>query len=192
MPRMSRTAKIAAGTTALLVSAGLLAACSGPKTAGQKESDTRQSNYARLVAQQPAHTMATSPSRATINFWIDTWGKDPNKLAYVYLQASNGQLIGYYVFKGLPVSYCASQTPTTRWVDIPNDGSDEKTQVPAPSIDGVFYSGGQCNQYYGKDASSGSYIEFTLGNAMGVLVYDRPLPRQNVEPLGFATTENVK
>jgi len=159
--------------------------CSSGSSKGQKtDSAIQKTNYDQLVAQDPAHTMSVSPTRKTINRWIDTWGKDPNKLAYVYLQNSNGQLIGYYVFKGLPVSYCTALTPTYRFQDPGGSGDRSNAMVPAPSIDGVFYSGGECNTYYGFDATSGAYVEYTAGLGINVLIYDKPLTNHpNVENL---------
>lgn len=176
----------------LLVSAVALAGCTTDKSAQGNEVRIRNNGYARLARQQPAHTMDYSPSRDTINFWIDTWGK-PGKLSYVYLLASNGQMIGYYVFKGLPVSYCASLTPNYDFLDDVTDVQGKThnvagvQQVPAPGVDGVYYSGGQCSAYYGKDATTNSYIEYTVGQGISALIYERPLPRQDVEPLGFTT-----
>lgn len=161
----------------------VLTGCTSENDTAKNERSIRNSGYARLAAQQPAHQMDYSPSRDTINFWIDTWGK-PGKLSYVYLLASNGQMIGYYVFKGLPVSYCAALTPT---YDVIKDSSNWAFPVPAPGVDGVYYSGGQCSAYYGKDATTNSYIEYTVGQGISALVYERPLPRQDVEPLGFTT-----
>ncbi len=158
----------------------------------RRESNLRQSSYDRLTRQQPAHTMSYSPTRETINFWIDTWDK-PGKLSYVYLQAGNGELIGYYIFKGLPVSYCAALTPTYEFIDKPGDSTDEKNhEAKAPSVDGVYYSGGQCATYYGRDATTNSYIEYTVGNGQNVLLYERPLPRQDVKPLGFTSIKEAE
>lgn len=165
----------------------LVAGCTSENDTAKNERKIRNSGYSRLAASQPAHTMNYSPSRDTINFWIDTWGQ-PNKLSYVYLLASNGQLIGYYVFKGLPVSYCAALTPT--YDIVRNDNGT--FQVPAAGVDGVYYSGGQCSAYYGKDASTNSYIEYTIGQGISALIYERPLPRQDVEPLGFTTIKPQK
>lgn len=183
--------RLALGLT-LALAALALAACAGENdTAGSNETKIRQTSYTRLAAAQPAHTMDYSPSRDTINFWIDTWGKQPGKNSYVYLLASNGQMIGYYVFKGLPVSYCAALTPTYQFLDevIDEKGKTRDPggffQVPAPGVDGVYYSGGQCSAYYGRDASSNSYLEYTIGQGISALIYERPLPRQDVEPLGF-------
>lgn len=182
-------------TLALLVIVAVFvtAGCGAGGTSGQKkESTTQQDNYNRLVALQPAHRMKYSPTRDTVNFWIDTWGQDPDKLSYVYMQAANGQLTGYYVFKGLPVNYCVSLTPNYKLLDVAGDGFGPNLVVPAPSIDGVFYSGGGCQTFYGKDASTNSYIEYTVGAGQNVLLYERPLPRQDVDPLGFTTIAQAK
>jgi hypothetical protein len=159
---------------------------------GQKvESGTQQSNYDRLVAQDPAHTMDVSPTRNTINFWIDTWGKNPDKLAYIYMLDSTGQTTGYYILKGLPVSYCVGITPPYKIIQDQNDNG--QMAVPAPSIDAAYYGGGgACNTYYGRDASSGSYVEFTVNAGQGYRLFDRPLALPSVKPLAFATIENVK
>lgn len=176
------------------ISALTAGGCDGDPTPQQNEAKIKQGSYNRLTKQEPAKAMAYSPTRKTINFWIETWD-NPGKLSYVYLQASNGELIGYYVLKGLPVSYCAALTPTYEFVDTPDDDSNDKNQqVPAPSVDGVYYgnSGALCGTYYGEDATTGAYIEYTVGNGQNVLLYDRPLPRQDVKPLGYTEVKNGK
>lgn len=187
-PRQVVLVALAAIAAVLL---GTASSCDPKDTSPQaSESAARQSSYERLAKAQPAHTMSYSPSRATINFWIDKWGKQPNKLAYVYLQNAQGTLIGYYVFRGLPVSYCAALTPTYERKDV-GDANGADAIVPAPGVDGVYYSGGQCAQYFGIDASTNSYIEFGAGLGINMLVYERPLPQQDVKALGFTTTDDV-
>lgn len=176
----------AAGAALLVLTAG---SCEEQPDAQAEETDRQQSTYERLTANQPAESAAFSPTRETINFWIETWGSEPGQLSYVYLLASNGQMVGYFIFEGLPVSYCASLTPTYRRLSPGATGGG--LLAPAPAMDGVYYSGGQCQAYYGKDAVSGAYMEYTIGNGISALVYDRPLPRQDVEPLGVATIESV-
>lgn len=175
----------------------LIAGCSGntkDQNVQQRDADTRNKTVGQLINSQPAETMTYSPTRETINYWIKTWGKQPGKLSYVYLQSSTGDLLGYYVLEGLPVSYCASITRTYDFVDTPKDGSDVRDQqVRAPGVDGVWYGGGgSCNTYYGKDASSKAYVEYTAGLGINVLLYDRPLARQDVKPLGPTTVDEAK
>lgn len=190
---MRRTLKLTLGLASAVLIAVALTACTDDKSNSQnKERDTQQSNYDGLVAQQPAGSMQYSPTRETINFWIDTWDQ-PDKLSYVYLLAGDGTYLGYYILKGLPVSYCASLTPPYRWEDIPGDGGNTDTQVPAPAMDGVYYSGAQCNTYYGVDATTGAYVEYTAGMGINVLLYDQPLPLQEqIQPLGRTTFDDVE
>lgn len=179
-------AAVAIATTSVFA----LAACDESGNGGSQAIETKikQSSYDRLTKAQPAVGMNYSPTREIIRFWINTWD-EPNKLAYVYLLASNGQMIGYYIFEGPPVNACAALTPNFK---VDDDSNDPPILIPQPSVDGVFYSGSQCMTYYGKDASSGAYIEYTAGNGISAMVYSEPLPRQNVEPLGFATVENTR
>ena len=181
------TAALAAG---LLLTAGSCEDTS--QTSVGKESAARDGSYDSLVAAQPAHSMTYSPTRETINFWIDTWNQ-PGKLSYVYLQSGEGNLVGYYVLKGLPVSYCAGLTPPDRKVsiDLGSNGYGDALTA-APSVDGVFYSGAQCNSFFGEDATTGAYIEYTVGQSQNVLLYDAPLPRQDVQPLGPTTVDAAK
>lgn len=157
-------------------------ACEEEDSADRRERQAQGTNYEQLQRKQPAQSMDYSPTREGLNKWMETW-EEPGKIAYVYLLASNGQKIGYYVFEGLPVSYCASLTPPDREVD----GYNTSVVMRAPSMDGVYYSGSGCNQFFGYDAQSGSYIEFSTGSGINFFVTEQPLPEQDVEPLGFTT-----
>jgi hypothetical protein len=176
----------------LALAATFLVACDDDTSTAQvQERAVQQNNYERLVANQPAQEASYSLTRDTINFWVNTWGHEPGKLSFVYLMAANGQLIGYYVLEGLPVSYCVSLSPNYRWERPGGSTSYAWEQVPAPALDGVYYSGGACNVYYGRDATTGSYVEFSTGDGINFLLYEEPLPRQDVEPLGMTTINDV-
>ena len=162
--------------------------CESSPSATEKEQNIQGTNYTDLQSKQPAQSMDYSPTRAGLNDWMETWSEE-GKISYVYLIASNGQKIGYYVFSGLPVSYCASLTPPDQIVE---NGADQDFVMQAPSMDGVYYSGSQCNQYFGYDATTGSYIEFSIGSGINFFVTEEPLPEQDVEPLAFTTIEDVK
>jgi len=157
-------------------------------SAAQRESKIQQDSYQFLTYNQPAQTMKWSSTRAGINFWIETWGCEAcmGKLAFVYLLGSEGQKIGYYVAEGLPVSYCALLTPDYTVVEI----RGVKWMVKAPSLDGVYYSGGQCSQMYMKDAVRGKYMEFSAGGSLNYLLFEEPASFE-VEPLGIATIADV-
>lgn len=190
MHRLTRHRRSRISIVALLLAIVLLlAACDDDKDDAQgKETSTGQSAYEKLVARQPAHDMTYSPTRNTVNFFIDTWGKNPNKLSYVYLQNANGDLLGFYTLRGLPVNYCVSLRPNYKIekTEIPGDNT-AVLSVPAPSADGVYYGpGAGCSTYYGRDVN-GDYIEYTVGLGINVLLYDQPLPnRPNVPSLSPA------
>ena len=155
-----------------------------------KETAAKQKNYDKLVARQPAGEMAYSPTRDTINRWIKTWGKK-NKLSYVYIQNAKGEY-GYFVLKGLPVSYCEMLTPPET-VKSTNSGI---TTVPAPGMNGTYSSGsGACNTYYGFDATTGAYLEFTIGMNQSFFLFDQPvtLPEfRSARQLGPTSLEDKK
>ncbi|MGW5267197.1 hypothetical protein ACWEQ4_00965 [Rhodococcus sp. NPDC003994] len=175
---------------AALAAVGLLAGCTDDKveTSANKERTSVGDTYDGLVARQPAHTMQYSPTRETKNFWIDTWD-EPGKLSYVYLQNANGGIVGYFVLEGLPVDKCTALVPT---FDV-NSDTYGKVVTPRPSVDGTWSSGSNCNTYYGKDATSGAYIEYTAGAGQSVLLFDRPMARAADAPaLGDATISAVQ
>ncbi|GAA2107771.1 hypothetical protein [Streptomyces synnematoformans] len=184
---MRRLTTLTAAAVAVLLLFGA-AACTDDKDAQEREADARQKGYEDLVARQPGKTMGFSPTRETINFWIETWDK-PKKLSYVYIQNANGDY-GYMVLEGLPTSYCATQKPS---YEI-RSRHDSPVVVPAPATDGAYYSGGQCNAYYGKDATTGAYLEFTVGANQSYFLFDRPmeLPEyQDAAPLGPTAIDDV-
>lgn len=158
-----------------------LSACDDGGSGQEIEQASGQNNYNRLAKQEPAKDMQYSATRKTINFFTDTWGKGP-KTAYLYLMNNEGSVIGYYVLEGPPVSMCTALRPPYMFVGTPDDGAaDKNQQVPAPGTDGAFYSGQECNTYYGKDANSGAYIQYTAGQGINPLLYDQPLSPQVVK-----------
>lgn len=173
-----------------------LAACSDDDGGGSdrhdasSEAENRTHGVERQIANQPAHNMDFSPSRETINFWIDTWD-EPGKLSFIYIESGTGT--GYYVLEGLPVSYCAG---ITRPYDFENRDAGESNVradvlVPAPGVDGVYYSGGACDVYYGKDASTGAYVEFSIGADQNYRLFTEPVNDPNAEPLGPTSVDEV-
>lgn len=181
---MSRIMKVLAG---LGIAALALTGCEAATT--QSDASNRDKAHDQMESSQAAKTMDYSPTRETINFWVDTWD-EPGKLSYVYLQNNTGDMLGYYVLEGLPVSYCAQISPTTEVYG----SSNSRVVVPTPANDGAYYSGGgSCNTYYGKDATTGAYIEYTAGLGINVLLFDQPLPNSNgIEPLGGTSVDDIE
>lgn len=183
---MNRTAKICLTcTAALAVAAGLTGCEDDTKT---KENKVKKGSYEKLVAGQPSETMDYSPTRESLNQWVKTWGKGgaKAKLSYVYLQNMKGEY-GYFVMKGLPVPRCKMLTANTE-VDSSSNG---KVNAELPGMDGTYSSGaGTCNTYFGFDATTNAYMEFTVGMGQSFFLYDQPvtLPEfSSAKPLGMTT-----
>lgn len=185
----------AARLVALLLALLFVAtACTeGEQTSADQAREARNRGVDGIRERQPVSAMDYSPTLETINGWAETWGQE-GKVAYVYMQRGDGSYAGYYVMRGLPVSYCASGSPTYDLVDTPDDGvNDKNQQVPAPGLDGAYYGGsGNCNRYYGFDAVSGAYIEYTDGMVLTAVLSDQPLPLdRQPEPYG-STIDDVE
>lgn len=162
--------------TIVVITALMLVACDSVESE-RGEVDTRQGNYNKLVEMEPALEVTNPKTRETVNFFTETWNQE-GQLAYVYLQNSEGNMIGYYALDGPPVSMCTALTPPDR-----QKYADSPIRV-APSIDGVFRSSEDCSRYYGKDATTGAYVEFTVGMGINMLLYTEPLDNHpNVENL---------
>lgn len=165
----------------LILAIGFIGACSPSSgdTAQENETEIQQNTYEKLAEKEPAKEMTNPRTRETINFFTETWNEE-GQLAHVYLQNSDGKMIGYYVLEGPPVSMCTSLTPNYRI----HEDVDGDVVTPAPGTDGVYRSGGDCDRYFGKDATSGAYVEFTVGMGINMLLYTQPLDNHpNVENL---------
>lgn len=176
--RVTRTVTAVLAATAVLFGG---VACTDTKKPDAKQTERASVNgtYEGLVAAQPAHTMSFSPTRQTKNFWIDTWD-EPGKLAYVYLQNGDGKLLGYFVLEGPPVDKCTSLVPPYEVVTKSDSNGTGMVVVPRPSVDGTWSSGSNCSTFYGKDATTGAYIEYGVGFGINPLLFDQPLPNTNV------------
>lgn len=158
----------------------IMAACEEESESKQSERDVQQSNYDRLVEQEPAKEVTNPKTRETVNFFTETWNEE-GKLAYVYLQNTDGDMIGYYALDGPPVSMCTALTPND---EVVGGGDGGRVTVDSPGVDGVYRSDEDCSRYFGKDAETGAYIEFTTGMGINMLLYTEPMDNhQNVENL---------
>lgn len=192
--------KALALTGALLALAALTASTAScdekpkPQTS-QTESQMRDEVYEYLAENFPISEADYSNDRVNIDFWVDTWATaevSEGKLTFVYLMGMNGDLIGYFVLDGLPTAKCKMGTPPYDFENVDGGQYNYDVQVPAPGLTGTYSTGaGECGTYFGRDALTGAYIEWT---AISQLVYDQPLGLpEGVEPpaLSQTTVEDV-
>lgn len=197
MKTHKKRARWIAGITAAVVLGLTAGACDDEpdKSGASREDKSRTANQNDLVSKQPAHKVKHSPGRDTKNAWIDTWGQEEGKLAYVYIQNGNGQY-GYFVFVGPPVSYCTSLVPpyTKTRIDVYSSGQQEAI-VPAPGMDGLYSSANNCNVYYGIDAVTGKYVEFSIGMNQSYILFSEPstLPQyKSAAQMGPSSIKDAK
>ena len=185
---MRRIARICL-TAAPVLALGLgLASCTGDSSQ-DKENRAKQDGYDQLVARQPAGRMEYSPTREAINQWVETWGK-PGKLSYVYIQNAKGEY-GYFIMKGLPVPRCKMLTPTERMESTSNGVA----VLPQPGMDGTYSAGSMCQAYYGFDATTGAYMEFTVGTNQSFFLFDKPMTMPEyagAEQMGPTSVKDVE
>lgn len=183
---MNRIAKTSAAVLLLGAMAAGLTACTDDDTK-DKETKAKLAAYERLVAGQPSETMDYSPTREALNKWVTTWGKGgaKAKLSYIYLQNGKGEY-GYFVMKGLPVPRCKMLTSNTQVV-----GSNQNlVNSEIPGMDGTYTASGTCGTYFGYDATTNAYMEFTVGLNQTYFLFDAPmtLPEfASAKPLGMTT-----
>ncbi|WP_329385777.1 hypothetical protein [Streptomyces sp. NBC_01716] len=185
MKTITRIAMASAAALTLMLG---LAACEDDSSQS-KETKAKQKSYDQLVANQPAGRMEYSPTREAINQWVKTWGKK-GKLSYVYIQNAKGEY-GYFVMKGMPVARCQMLTPTEK-VDSDTNG---KAVVPLPGMDGTYSAGSMCDTYYGFDATTGVFMEFTVGTNQSFFLFDRPMTMPeyaSAKQLGPTSVKDVK
>lgn len=139
-----------------------------------------------------------SNDRVNIDRWVDTWGTAEvaeGKLSFVYLMDMEGELVGYYILQGLPTAKCRMSTPPYDYERVDGIGGTFEDQVPAPGLSGTWGGAGECNIYFGFDATTGAYMEWVAAGGLNQLVYGEALGLPDgVEPpipLGNTTLEDV-
>ena len=150
----------------ILVLVFILAGCGDSPT--KEDNEIQDEAQERVRRQRPIPEVNYSQTYETIVKWMDRWNV-PDKVSYVYILADNGQMIGYYVAQGRPVSNC---TFLTNPVKTYGDGSGTAV-LPAPALDGVYYGNcGNASTYF-FTADTDAFIEIS-GN-LKFFVTDQPL-----------------
>lgn len=180
------TTTILAALAALALIFGLSACESGPPSAATTANKARDKAVESIRKNQPVQPMSYSPTLETINRWAQTWGQK-GTVSYVYMQRNDGSFAGYYVLAGLPVNYCVGGSPPWTMEDLPGDENTADQRVPAPGLDGAYYGGCDASRYYGFDAVTGQYVEYTDGFILTAVLSNQPLPMEK-QPIPFVSS----
>lgn len=182
----SLSKKKTAAAAITLLSVTMLSACEGDTSAAGQAGADRDKAVETIRKEQRVQVMDYSPTLETINRWASTWGQK-GKVSYVYMQRGDGTFAGYYVIDGLPVNYCVGGSPPYAMEDLPGDETTTDIMVPAPGLDGAYYGGCDASRYYGFDAVTGQYIEYTDGMVLTAVLSDSPLPLDQ-QPIPFGSS----
>lgn len=128
--------------------------------------DRQEQIVDRARSQNPIPDLQHSQTYDSVVKWLRRWDS-PDKVSYVYILADNGQIIGYYVAQGRPVSTCTFLTnPQTEY------GSSGRVALPAPALDGTYY--GNCGEssVFFFTAETDAFIEV---GGLNYFVTDQPL-----------------
>lgn len=110
-------------------------------------------------------------SRKSINSWLERMDT-PDKLWYIYLMSDSGAFIGYHICDTVPLSYGVSLTNPMQMIDDPHGGYDAGSRVlPAPGMDGVFYTSTDPSVHFCFDAETNALVTFNTQ----FVYYDMPL-----------------
>lgn len=156
----------------------MAASCSQGGETIERDKKAQDEVLSRAQDAEPPYQIQNFLSRQAINEWLRRMDT-PNKLWYIYLRAESGAFIGYHICKTVPLSYGVSITNPARIADI---GGEPDLVMPAPGLDGVFYTGVDPTLYFCFDSETDALILFALGNST---IYDKPLdadvPRLRLE-----------
>lgn len=154
----------------VVISAGFLTACDANQTTSQKQEKTRTAVLDRADAAVPTPVINNFIARKTVAEFMKRMDQ-PNKLFYVYIVADPGNIIGYYVSRGKPVSSCLNMTPPDKVQRVRH----ERTAVvrTAPNLNGLYNAGsGACNSTYFFDAETDALVEIS---GLNLFTTDQPL-----------------
>lgn len=174
--------KLFFGITLLMVGIVALVGCAAntPSARKQAEAQTAQ-NQERALADIPVPQPRNFLTRETVVKWVERQDT-PDRPHYVYVMGDNGNYIGYYVAQSRPVNTCTFLSPPDKALWGHNGAS---VVLQQPALDGVYYGGGSCDQWFFFDSETDAMVELT---GFKVFTSDQPL-NVNATPIKVMVTE---
>lgn len=118
----------------------------------------RASNFDRAQKLYPAPKNTNFPLRRDLRKMTERQDL-VNHPWYVYLLGMNGNAVGYYVAKTVPINACNFLSST----EAITEHEDAPIVLTAPSLDGIFYGGGGtsagCDAWFFFDQATDALIQ---------------------------------
>lgn len=153
-------------TLVILATGVIVIACGREPSVQEVDKQAQEDILSRAQASEPVYQIQNFLSREAINEWLKRVDV-PNKLWYIYLLSDSGAMIGYHVSRTIPLSYGVSITNPAQRIT----GSWGNVVMPAPGLDGVFYTGSDPSIHFCFDAETDALITFSCE----FVYYDMPL-----------------
>ena len=168
-----RKVKFVGVALTLAVALGIMANSECDRNESTREGiRAQEQNMRRAVSQTAVPQMRNFLTRKTIAEWLKRQDV-ANRPSYIYVFTMGSRTpLGYFVAKSRPVNICTSITPPKREYSVM--GSGPNPLGPAPALDGVYYAGSGCNQWYFFDAETNGLVELTT-DIFGIFSSDVPL-----------------
>lgn len=162
---------------AVVVGVTGLTACGGEENAQldqqrQASITSRASTFSRAEHLAPVPRTVNFPLRKALVEFTERQDLIDHPW-YIYILGMNGNTIGYYVGKTVPINACnfLSSTEEVDW----NEGAGGVV-LTAPSLDGIFYGGGGasagCDSWFFFDAATNALIQI---RGVNYFTADQPL-----------------
>jgi hypothetical protein len=172
---MRRMSKIAvAGLMALVFVSAFAGQCGGNDTAATQRDtaiESRAQAFSRAEHKFPVPKTENFPLREALVEFTERQDLIDHPW-YVYILGMNGNAIGYYVARTVPINACNFLSSTE---DV-RDDSDGNLVLTAPSLDGIYYGGGGtsagCDAWFFFDAATNALVQIRGTNFYAA---DQPL-----------------
>jgi hypothetical protein len=157
--------------------------CEEVSTGSQNLSKNMEKNAAQMASNQnklekiiPIPEMDYSNNRANISKRLDTYGKDQNKVSWIYCFTPSGQCVLFTSVKGCVTNLSAYAVPDDQIVDYRDQwGNHYAMTVQSPDADGTYGTNGEGIFWFD---TAGVYHEW---NGLYMMV-DQPV-KLNIEPM---------
>lgn len=151
-----------------------LTACNAEsdETTSERGARVQESIMQKAQSSVPVPQTNNFLTRKAVAKWMERMDQ-PQKLFYIYVLADTGNVIGYYVAQTRPVSECALMTAPKRLERGDRGSYGGDFQMPAPALDGVYYTGGcDSGEAFFFDAETDAFIGLS---GLNYFVADQPL-----------------
>jgi hypothetical protein len=149
--------------------------CTFDTTASEKATAASDASANNAFTQIPVPAVTNFSERKTVAQWVQRWDK-PAVVTYIYI-VSYGNILGYYVCNGKPVSTNSYLVPEQTW----QYAHGSYSLMDSPDLDGTYGDNNPGIRFF---TAEGTAVEWG-GSGASYIFSDQKLPL-NVPKLNFS------